>query len=115
MAAAAEVTGHVHKSRTVQHLRPFQRRRNGRRTPASHTSRPRYGCRQVQPRARLSWARLVNRLNMAQLAQLNGMNAAMNSFNMNIPPVFMASLSMMGISPEAQLLAARIAAAGRQI
>jgi hypothetical protein len=28
MAAAAEVTGHVHKSRTVQHLRPFQRRRN---------------------------------------------------------------------------------------
>ena len=46
---------------------------------------------------------------MAQLAQLNGMNG-MNPFNMNM--LGMANLSAMGISPEAQLLAAQIAAAG---
>ena len=52
---------------------------------------------------------IPNGLNMAQLAQLNGMNG-MNSFNMNM--LGMANLSAMGISPEAQLLAAQIAAAG---
>ncbi|KAN0130682.1 hypothetical protein V8E53_011575 [Lactarius tabidus] len=41
-------------------------------------------------------------LYMAQLAQLNGMNMGMNPFNM----------SVMGISPLAQLLAVQIAAAG---
>jgi hypothetical protein len=54
-----------------------------------------------------------NGLNMAQLAQLNGMtgmNGGMNPFNMNM--LGMANLSAMGISPEAQLLAAQIAAAG---
>ena len=52
---------------------------------------------------------MPNGLNMAQLAQLNGMNG-MNPFNMNM--LGMANLSAMGISPEAQLLAAQIAAAG---
>ena len=52
---------------------------------------------------------MLNGLNMAQLAQLNGMNG-MNPFNMNM--LGMANLSAMGISPEAQLLAAQIAAAG---
>jgi hypothetical protein len=52
---------------------------------------------------------MPNGLNMAQLAQLNGMNG-MNPFNMNT--LGMASLSAMGISPEAQLLVAQIAAAG---
>jgi hypothetical protein len=56
---------------------------------------------------------MPNGLNMAQLAQLNGMtgmNTGMNPFNMNM--LGMANLSAMGISPEAQLLAAQIAAAG---
>jgi hypothetical protein len=56
---------------------------------------------------------MPNGLNMAQLAQLNGMtgmNGGMNPFNMNM--LNMANLSAMGISPEAQLLAAQIAAAG---
>ena len=48
-------------------------------------------------------------LSMAQLAQLNGVNE-MNPFNTNM--LGMANLSAMGISPEAQLLAAQIAAAG---
>ena len=52
---------------------------------------------------------MPNGLSMAQLAQLNGMNG-MNPFNMNM--LGMANLSAMGISPEAQLLAAQIAAAG---
>ena len=47
-------------------------------------------------------------LNMAQLAQLNA--AGMNPFNMNM--LGMANLSVMGIFPEAQLLAAQIFAAG---
>jgi hypothetical protein len=41
---------------------------------------------------------MPNGLNMAQLAQLNRMNAGMNSFNMNM--LGMANLSAMGISPE---------------
>ncbi|KAH9000746.1 hypothetical protein EDB83DRAFT_2509695 [Lactarius deliciosus] len=49
--------------------------------------------------------RMPNGLNMAQLAQLNGMNP----FNMNMN---MLNLAAMGVSPEAQLLAAQIAAAG---
>jgi hypothetical protein len=56
---------------------------------------------------------MPNGLNIAQLAQLNGMtemNGGMNPFNMNM--LGMANLSAMGISPEAQLLAAQIAAAG---
>ncbi|KAN0130639.1 hypothetical protein V8E53_011532 [Lactarius tabidus] len=56
---------------------------------------------------------MPNGLNMAQLAQLNGMtgmNTGMNPFNMNM--LGMANLSAMGISPEAQHLAAQIAAAG---
>ena len=52
---------------------------------------------------------MPNGLNTAQLPQLNGMNG-MNPFNMNM--LGMANLSAMGISPEAQLLAAQIAAAG---
>ena len=51
---------------------------------------------------------MPNGLNMAQLVKLNGMNG-MNPFNMNVG---MANFSAMGISPEAQLLAAQIAAAG---
>ena len=46
---------------------------------------------------------MPNGLSMAQLAQLSGMNG-MNPFNMNM--LGMANLSAMGISPEAQLLAA---------
>ncbi|KAH9010993.1 hypothetical protein EDB85DRAFT_2297400 [Lactarius pseudohatsudake] len=53
-------------------------------------------------------AGMSNGLNMAQLAQLNGING-MNSFNMNMN---MLNLAAMGVSPEAQLLAAQIAAAG---
>ncbi|KAH9010992.1 hypothetical protein EDB85DRAFT_2230962 [Lactarius pseudohatsudake] len=53
-------------------------------------------------------AGMPNGLNMAQLAQLNGMNG-MNPFNMNMN---MLNLAAMGVSPEAQLLAAQIAAAG---
>ncbi|KAH8981833.1 hypothetical protein EDB86DRAFT_3066591 [Lactarius hatsudake] len=51
---------------------------------------------------------MPNGLNMAQLAQLNGMNG-MNPFNMNMN---MLNLAAMGVSPEVQLLAAQIAAAG---
>ncbi|KAH9012278.1 hypothetical protein EDB85DRAFT_2281311 [Lactarius pseudohatsudake] len=50
-------------------------------------------------------AGMPNGLNMAQLAQLNGMNP----FNMNMN---MLNLAAMGVSPEAQLLAAQFAAAG---
>ncbi|KAH9020224.1 hypothetical protein EDB85DRAFT_2005486, partial [Lactarius pseudohatsudake] len=53
-------------------------------------------------------AGMPNGLNMAQLAQLNDMNG-MNPFNMNMN---MLNLAAMGVSPEAQLLAAQIAAAG---
>jgi hypothetical protein len=56
---------------------------------------------------------MSNGLNMAQLAQLNGMtgmNMGTNPFSMD--KLGMANLSAMGISPEAQLLAAQIAAAG---
>ena len=49
---------------------------------------------------------IPNGLSMAQPAQLNGMNP----FNMNMLGI--ANLSAMGISPEAQLLAAQIAATG---
>ena len=52
---------------------------------------------------------MPNGLSMAQLAQLNGMSG-MNPFSMNMLGI--ANLSAMGISPEAQLLAAQIAAAG---
>ncbi|KAH9010365.1 hypothetical protein EDB83DRAFT_2680828 [Lactarius deliciosus] len=51
---------------------------------------------------------MLNGLNMAQLAQLNGMNG-MNPFNTNMN---MLNLAAMGVLPEAQLLAAQIAAAG---
>ena len=51
---------------------------------------------------------MPNGLSMAQLAQLNGMNP----FGVNMNMLGMANLSAMGISPEAQLLAAQIAAAG---
>jgi hypothetical protein len=44
------------------------------------------------------------------MAQLNGTNAGMNPFNMNM--LGMANLSAMGISPEAQLLAAQLTVAG---
>jgi hypothetical protein len=54
---------------------------------------------------------MPNGLNMAQLAQLNGMSG-MNPFGVNMNMLGMANLSAMGISPEAQLLAAQIAAAG---
>ncbi|KAH9020228.1 hypothetical protein EDB85DRAFT_2278822 [Lactarius pseudohatsudake] len=53
-------------------------------------------------------AGMPNGLNMVQLAQLNGMNG-MSPFNMNMN---MLNLAAMGVSPEAQLLAAQIAAAG---
>ncbi|KAH9024443.1 hypothetical protein EDB83DRAFT_2658115 [Lactarius deliciosus] len=53
-------------------------------------------------------AGMPNGLNMAQLAQLNGMNG-MNRFNMNM---YVLNLAAMGVSPEAQLLAAQIAAGG---
>ncbi|KAF8268548.1 hypothetical protein EI94DRAFT_1146404 [Lactarius quietus] len=53
---------------------------------------------------------MPNGLNMAQLAQLNGMG--MSPFGANMNMLGMANLSAMGISPEAQLLAAQIAAAG---
>ena len=49
-------------------------------------------------------------LNMSQLAQLDADAAGMNPFNTNM--LSMANLSTIGISPEAQLLAAQIAAAG---
>ncbi|KAH8994173.1 hypothetical protein EDB86DRAFT_3078385 [Lactarius hatsudake] len=53
-------------------------------------------------------AGMPNGLNMAQPTQLNGMNG-MNPFNMNMN---MLDLATMGVSPEAQLLTAHIAAAG---
>ena len=56
-------------------------------------------------------AGMPNGLSMAQLAQLNGMNG-MNPFGVNMNMLGMANLSAMGITPEAQLLAAQIAAAG---
>jgi hypothetical protein len=46
---------------------------------------------------------ILSGLNMAQLTQLNRMNAGMNPFNMNM--LGMANLSTMGILPKAQSLA----------
>ena len=46
---------------------------------------------------------------MAQLAQLNGMNG-MKPLGVNMNMLSMANLSALGISTEAQLLAARLAA-----
>ena len=54
---------------------------------------------------------MPNGLNMVQLAQLNGMNG-IHPFGVNMNMLGMANLSAMGISPEAQLLAAQIAATG---
>jgi hypothetical protein len=54
-------------------------------------------------------AGMPNSLSMAQLAQLNSMNG-MNPFGVNMNMLNMASA--MGISAEAQLIAAQIAAAG---
>ena len=51
---------------------------------------------------------MPNGLNMTQLAQLNGMNP----FGVDMNMLGTANLSAMGISPEARLLAAQIAAAG---
>ena len=56
-------------------------------------------------------AGMQNGLSMAQLAQLNGMNG-MNPFGVNMNMLGMANLNAMGISAEAQLLAAQFAAAG---
>ncbi|KAF8464993.1 hypothetical protein DFH94DRAFT_389798 [Russula ochroleuca] len=54
-------------------------------------------------------AGMQNGLSMAQLAQLNGMNG-LNPFGVNM--LGMANLNAMGLTAEAQLLAAQIAAAG---
>jgi len=54
---------------------------------------------------------MPNGLSMAQLAQLNGMNG-MNPFGVNMNMLGMANLNAMGLTAEAQLLAAQIAAAG---
>ena len=56
-------------------------------------------------------AGMQNGLSMAQLAQLNGMNG-INPFGVNMNMLGMANLNAMGISAEAQLLAAQFAAAG---
>jgi hypothetical protein len=56
-------------------------------------------------------AGMQNGLSMAQLAQLNGMNG-MNPFGVNMNMLGMANLNAMGLTAEAQLLAAQIAAAG---
>jgi len=56
-------------------------------------------------------AGMPNGLSMAQLAQLNGMNG-MNPFGVNMNMLGMANLNAMGLTAEAQLLAAQIAAAG---
>ncbi|KAI9450238.1 hypothetical protein BJY52DRAFT_1428160 [Lactarius psammicola] len=53
-------------------------------------------------------AGMPNGLSMAQLAQMNGMNP----FGVGVNMLGMANLSTMRITPEAQLLAAHIAAAG---
>src|SRR6266404_4218242 len=56
-------------------------------------------------------AGMQNGPSMAQLAQLNGVNG-MNPFGVNMNMLGMVNLNAMGITPEAQLLAAKIAAAG---
>jgi hypothetical protein len=56
-------------------------------------------------------AGMQNGLSMAQLAQLNGMSG-MNPFGVNMNMLGMANLNAMGLTAEAQLLAAQIAAAG---
>ena len=56
-------------------------------------------------------AGMQNGLSMAQLAQLNGMNG-INPFGVNMNMLGMANLNAMGLTAEAQLLAAQIAAAG---
>ena len=56
-------------------------------------------------------AGMQNGLSMAQLAQLNGMNG-MNPFGVNMNMLGMANLNAMGLTAEAQLLAAQFAAAG---
>lgn len=56
-------------------------------------------------------AGMQNGLSMAQLAQLNGMNG-INPFGVNMNMLNMANLNAMGLTAEAQLLAAQIAAAG---
>lgn len=54
-------------------------------------------------------AGMQNGLSMAQLAQLNGMNG-INPFGVNMNMLGMANLNAMGLTAEAQLLAAQIAA-----
>ncbi|KAI9507782.1 hypothetical protein F5148DRAFT_956481, partial [Russula earlei] len=56
-------------------------------------------------------AGMPNGLSMAHLAQLNGMNG-INPFGVNMNMLSMANLNAMGLTAEAQLLAAQIAAAG---
>jgi SAM domain (Sterile alpha motif) len=56
-------------------------------------------------------AGMQNGLSMAQLAQLNGMNG-INPFGVNMNMLGMANLNAMGLTAEAQLLAAQIAAGG---
>jgi hypothetical protein len=56
-------------------------------------------------------AGMQNGLSMAQLAQLNGMNG-INPFGVNMNMLGMANLNAMGLTAEAQLLAAQFAAAG---
>lgn len=56
-------------------------------------------------------AGMQNGLSVAQLAQLNGMNG-INPFGVNMGMLGMANLNAMGLTAEAQLLAAQIAAAG---
>jgi len=56
-------------------------------------------------------AGMQNGLSMAQLAQLNGMSG-INPFGVNMNMLGMANLNAMGLTAEAQLLAAQFAAAG---
>ena len=111
--AAVEVTGPVHKvprclTLQVDSAAARRQQRDGRcstTTPALAGLGMRVGgfnLRLGSP----GLGGMPNGLNIVQLAQLNGMNA----FNMNM--LGMANLSAIGISPEAQLLAAQIAAAG---
>jgi hypothetical protein len=118
MAAAAAVTCPVPKAPPLQHLGSFRRQRRWQqRVAAAHQQAALANLGTGVGRFNLGLTSpglgMPNGLNMAQLAQLNGitgMNGGMNPFNMNM--LGMANLSAMDISPEAQLLAAQIAAAG---
>ncbi|KAI9450244.1 hypothetical protein BJY52DRAFT_1357770 [Lactarius psammicola] len=85
---------------------------NGSTTMAvAHQQAPLAGlrCLRVQPRTWLArTGGIPNGFSMAQLVRLNGMNP----FGVNMNTLSMANMSAMGITPEAQLLATQIAAAG---